>query len=309
MSSTAAIKFLISGPITHQMIAHVAQKAAEVIPCDPPPQLNGSSQAKPPTPTTATTSTVVTGNANSSGGNLPTSHHHCITPPRRHNSYPLRESSCISLKPSMYNTPITPMSILTPNYGGNSKNNVFTNFPPHIHISSVKDTNNLNVNKQNSIITDTFLQSTPNCIEEFFPDSTSDDAQADVDMDTDEDEENQMADDEKRVIYDEPTTATFDELYERFPLAGNPQQLQSQYYQLKYQSSQQLSLPSFLPQQWNYQSLSKPTSPSTITANLNPPDAGVSHFPSYCSGRDNKMVLPPISSNFIIHYSSTSRRY
>ncbi|CAG8552593.1 3331_t:CDS:2 [Acaulospora morrowiae] len=71
MSSTAAIKILISGPITHQMIAHVAQKAAEVIPCDPPPHLNGSSQAKPPTPTSANT---IAGSVKNSSGNVTTSH-------------------------------------------------------------------------------------------------------------------------------------------------------------------------------------------------------------------------------------------
>ncbi|CAG8485234.1 5887_t:CDS:2 [Cetraspora pellucida] len=37
MDTDAALKLLVSGPITPQMIAHVARKAAEVIPCDPPP--------------------------------------------------------------------------------------------------------------------------------------------------------------------------------------------------------------------------------------------------------------------------------
>ncbi|KAF0554709.1 g1/S-specific cyclin plc1 [Gigaspora margarita] len=37
MDTDAALKLLVSGHITHQMIAHVARKAAEVIPCDPPP--------------------------------------------------------------------------------------------------------------------------------------------------------------------------------------------------------------------------------------------------------------------------------
>ncbi|CAG8774601.1 16651_t:CDS:2 [Dentiscutata erythropus] len=37
MDTDAALKLLVSGHITPQMIAHVARKAAEVIPCDPPP--------------------------------------------------------------------------------------------------------------------------------------------------------------------------------------------------------------------------------------------------------------------------------
>ncbi|CAG8744135.1 7593_t:CDS:2, partial [Racocetra persica] len=37
MDTDAALKLLVSSPITPQMIAHVARKAAEVIPCDPPP--------------------------------------------------------------------------------------------------------------------------------------------------------------------------------------------------------------------------------------------------------------------------------
>jgi len=39
--ASASLKNLVSGPITPQMIAYVAKKAASVIPCDPPPtQLN-----------------------------------------------------------------------------------------------------------------------------------------------------------------------------------------------------------------------------------------------------------------------------
>jgi len=41
--ASASLKNLVSGPITPQMIAYVAKKAASVIPCDPPPtQLNMS---------------------------------------------------------------------------------------------------------------------------------------------------------------------------------------------------------------------------------------------------------------------------
>jgi hypothetical protein len=39
--ASASLKNLVSGPITPQMIAYIAKKAASVIPCDPPPtQLN-----------------------------------------------------------------------------------------------------------------------------------------------------------------------------------------------------------------------------------------------------------------------------
>ncbi|CAG8552608.1 3332_t:CDS:2, partial [Acaulospora morrowiae] len=222
---------------------------------------------------------------------LPTSHHHCITPPRRHNSYPLRESTRVSLKPSIYNTPITPMSILTPSYNGS--NNV-VNFPQHLH-ASIKNANNpiivttpadnKNSGNNNEIFfqstpncidehfqsTPKFIgghfQSTPNCIDEHFPDNTSDDSQVGMstDMDTDEDEENHSSGEEKRVVYDEPTLATFDELCKRY--------------------IEHSTTPST---QWNCQTLPKSTSPSTI-ANANLPDAGVLHFPSYCSGHNNKM--------------------